>query len=54
MDLHSKLKQLEDSKPKLEQFQGKEEFEEAYNYWMMRQGQSIPILKNLLKGYQQR
>jgi len=47
------IKMLEDSKPKQEDFSSKEEYEEAYGYWMTRQGQSIPILRSLLKDSQQ-
>ena len=54
MELENKIKELENSKPKQNDFPSKEEYEEAYGYWMMRQGQSIPMLRNLLKGSPQK
>jgi len=43
-------KQLEDSKPKRENFPDQEQFEEALGYWMSHQGRILALTRRPASG----
>ena len=44
--VQEKIAEIEATKPKRESFQTEEEFEEALNRWMSRQGRTIALLRS--------